>query len=73
MSVKNIQGTYKETNGTVLPGYLPGLGFFGTSRPTLGFVMGSQSDVRYEATKRRLVNRISKSSIKNFTQVKINN
>ena len=51
MSVKNIQANYTESNGTVLPGYLPGLGFFGSSRPTLGFVFGSQSDVRYEAAK----------------------
>lgn len=49
MSVKNIQLNYTEANGTVLPGYLPSLGFFGTSRPTLGFVFGSQSDVRYKA------------------------
>ena len=50
-SVKNIQVKYDERNGTVLPGYLPGLGFFGSSKPTLGFVFGSQSDVRYEAAK----------------------
>ncbi|MDK2771510.1 MAG: cell surface protein SprA [Flavobacterium sp.] len=69
MSVKNIQGTYKETNGTVLPGYLPGLGFFGTSRPTLGFVMGSQSDVRYEAAKRGWLTEYPEFN-QNFTQVK---
>ena len=50
-SVKNIQVNYTENNGTVLPGYLPGLGFFGSSKPSLGFVFGSQSDVRYEAAK----------------------
>ncbi len=50
-SIKNIQINYAETNGTVLPGYLPNLGFWGTSRPTLGFVIGSQSDIRYEAAK----------------------
>ncbi len=47
--VKTASVTYQETNGTVLPGYLGGLGFFGTSRPTLGYVFGSQQDVRYEA------------------------
>nr|WP_220458674.1 MULTISPECIES: cell surface protein SprA [unclassified Flavobacterium] len=50
--VKTIKVGYQETNGTVLPGYLPGLGFFGTSRPTLGYVFGSQEDVRYEAARR---------------------
>jgi cell surface protein SprA len=34
-----------------LPGYLPGLGFFVSSRPTLGFVFGDQADIRYEAAK----------------------
>ena len=43
---------YTDNRGTVLPGYLPGIGFWGTSRPTLGFVLGSQDDVRYEAAKR---------------------
>lgn len=51
-SVKNIQINYTQNEGTLLPGYLPGLGFFGTSKPTLGFVFGAQDDVRYEAAKR---------------------
>jgi len=51
-SVKNIQVNYVDNRGTVLPGYLPGLGFFGTSRPTLGFTFGAQEDVRYEAARR---------------------
>ena len=51
-SVKNVQINYTRSDGTVLPGYLPGLGFFGSSKPTLGFVFGSQDDVRYEAAKR---------------------
>lgn len=51
-SVKNIQVNYTETNGTALPGYLPRIGFFGTTKPTLGFILGSQDDdVRYEAAK----------------------
>ncbi|MBS7787218.1 cell surface protein SprA [Flavobacterium sp. CYK-55] len=49
--IKNININYSENRGTVLPGYLPGLGFFGTSKPTLGFIFGSQADVRYEAAK----------------------
>ncbi|RYZ90149.1 MAG: cell surface protein SprA, partial [Proteobacteria bacterium] len=51
-SIKQIQINYTDNQGTVLPGYLPGLGFFGTSRPTLGFTLGSQDDVRFEAAKR---------------------
>jgi len=51
-SVKNIQINFTQNEGTLLPGYLPGLGFFGSAKPTLGFVFGSQDDVRYEAAKR---------------------
>ena len=50
-SVKNIQVNYTKNSGTVLPGYTPSVGFLGTSKPTLGFVFGSQDDVRYEAAK----------------------
>lgn len=50
-SIRNVQINYSENNGTVLPGFMPGLGFFGSSKPTLGFVFGSQSDVRYEAAR----------------------
>ena len=50
-SLKTVRINYNETNGTVLPGYLPGLGFFGSSKPTLGFVFGSQADIRYEAAR----------------------
>ena len=51
-SVKSIQIDYTETNGTILPGYLPTIGFLGTTRPSLGFIWGSQdADVRYEAAR----------------------
>ena len=50
-SVKNIQINYNYNSGTVLPGYTPGVGFLGSSRPSLGFIFGSQDDVRYEAAK----------------------
>ena len=50
-SVKNIQVSYEETSGMVLPGYLPSVGFLGTTKPSLGFIWGSQADVRYEAAK----------------------
>ncbi|MFM2228967.1 MAG: hypothetical protein RL607_225 [Bacteroidota bacterium] len=51
-SVKNIQINYAENQGTALPGFIPGLGFFGSSKPSLGFVFGLQDDVRFEAAKR---------------------
>lgn len=50
-SVKNVNINYTRNQGTLLPGYLPGLGFFGSSKPTLGFIFGDQADVRYEAAK----------------------
>lgn len=67
-SVKNIQINYTENNGTVLPGYLPGLGFFGSSKPTLGFVFGSQSDVRYEAARNGWLTTFPEFN-QNFTQI----
>jgi cell surface protein SprA len=51
-SVKNVQINYTRNEGTMLPGYLPSLGFFGTTNPSLGFVFGVQDDVRFEAAKR---------------------
>ncbi|MDX1333462.1 MAG: cell surface protein SprA, partial [Robiginitalea sp.] len=49
--VKRINVNYSENNGTVLPGYTRSIGFIGTTKPTLGFVFGSQSDVRFEAAR----------------------
>jgi cell surface protein SprA len=67
-SVKNIQGNYTENRGTVLPGYTPGIGFFGTSKPTLGFVFGSQDEVRFEAAKRGYLTDYKEFN-QNFTQI----
>lgn len=50
-SVKNVQVNYSENSGTMLPGFLPSVGFFGTSKPDLGFVFGSQADIRYSAAR----------------------
>lgn len=47
-SIKNVQINYSETGGTALPGYLPGIGVFGTTKPGLGFVFGDQADIRYD-------------------------
>ena len=50
--LKRVNINYKENSGKVLPGYTQSVGFIGTARPSLGFVFGSQSDVRFEAAKR---------------------
>ena len=52
-SVKNISGTYTRTDGTFIPGYLPQSNFLGEDMnygaPGLGFLLGSQSDLRATA------------------------
>ena len=50
-STRRLRFNYSENSGKVLPGFLPSIGFLGTSKPSLGFVFGSQSDIRYEAAK----------------------
>ncbi|QLG44547.1 T9SS outer membrane translocon Sov/SprA [Costertonia aggregata] len=49
--VKRLNINYSENNGKVLPGYTQSVGFIGTTRPSLGFVFGSQADVRFEAAR----------------------
>ena len=49
--VKRLNINYLENNGSVLPGYTQSVGFIGTTKPTLGFVFGSQADVRFEAAR----------------------
>ncbi|RLJ65719.1 protein involved in gliding motility SprA [Lacinutrix venerupis] len=45
-SIKRIQANYSENNGTFLPGFLDTPGFISTSKPTFGYTLGSQSDIR---------------------------
>lgn len=51
-SVKRAKISYAENNGIILPGYKPDVGFLGRDKysgnlaPTLGFVFGSQRDIR---------------------------
>ncbi len=45
-AIKRLQINYRENRGIFLPGYTPSIGFMGTLRPTTGFTLGSQSDVR---------------------------
>ena len=68
-SVKNIQINYTRNQGTMLPGYLPSIGFFGSSKPGLGFIFGDQADVRYEAAKNGWLTTYPDFN-QNFTQVK---
>lgn len=54
-SVKTAKITYAENNGQLLPGYEPEVGFLGRDNfngslaPSLGFVFGSQVDIRNRA------------------------
>ena len=50
-SVKRIQLNYSENNGSFLPGYLQTPEFIGSFKPSLGYVFGSQRDIRYLAAK----------------------
>ncbi|WP_298222162.1 cell surface protein SprA [Flavobacterium sp.] len=67
-SVKNININYTENKGTVLPGFTPGLGFFGSSKPTLGFIFGSQNDIRQESATNGWLTTYENFN-QNFTQV----
>lgn len=49
--VKRINVNYSQNSGKVLPGYTQSVGFIGTTRPSFGFIFGSQADVRFEAAK----------------------
>ncbi|MGN6178036.1 MAG: cell surface protein SprA [Mucilaginibacter sp.] len=52
-SIKSVNGTYTRTDGTFLPGYLPGSHVFGYDpsygAPGIGFLLGSQADLRAQA------------------------
>ena len=67
-SVKRININYSENNGKVLPGYTPSIGFIGTLKPSIGFVFGSQADVRYEAARRGYLTEFTEFN-QQFTQV----
>jgi cell surface protein SprA len=55
-SIKNVSGTYTRTTGTFLPGYLPQSNLFGEdlnfNAPGIGFLLGSQADIRNKAISR---------------------
>ncbi|QJD98405.1 cell surface protein SprA [Mucilaginibacter robiniae] len=54
-SIKNVSGTYTRSEGTYLPGYLPQSGLGGQdlnyNAPGIGFLLGSQADIRYKAAR----------------------
>ena len=50
-TVKRVQINYSENNGSFLPGYLETPGFIGSFSPSLGYVFGSQKDIRYLAAR----------------------
>ena len=67
--IRTLTLNYNETNGTMIPGYLPSIGFFGSAKPGLGFVLGLQDDVRFEAAKNGWLTNYPEFN-QNFTQVK---
>jgi cell surface protein SprA len=67
-SLKTFQIDYTENKGTVLPGYLPSVGFFGSAKPSLGFAFGSQDDIRFEAAQNGWLTNYPEFN-QNFTQV----
>lgn len=67
-SVKMLQVNYTQNEGTVLPGYTPGVGYFGTTTPGLGFVVGGQQDIRYEMARKGYLTYYPEFN-QNFTKV----
>jgi cell surface protein SprA len=53
MGIKDANITYNETNGTLLPGFVPESGAIGNNwkenAPGLGFIFGSQEDILHKA------------------------
>ncbi|MES2810675.1 MAG: cell surface protein SprA, partial [Bacteroidota bacterium] len=60
-SVKGISGNFTRTDATFLPGYLPQSNLFGEDlsydAPGLGFLLGSQADIRGKALSRGWLSR----------------
>ncbi len=70
-AIKRIQISYNENNGSVIPGYLPSVGFAGSMRPTLGYTLGSQADIRYEAARQGWLTAFPNFN-QSFTQLRSN-
>ncbi|MUP44514.1 cell surface protein SprA [Gramella sp. BOM4] len=50
--LKTFQVNYRNSRGIFLPGYTQDVGFMGTFRPTFGFTLGFQDEIRYMAAER---------------------
>ena len=50
--LERIQINYSSNTGKLLPGYLPSIDFLGTLNPSLGFTLGLQKDVRFDAAEK---------------------
>ena len=79
-SLKTIRGTYSRTEGIFLPGYQPQSNIFGEDlnfdAPGIGFLLGSQADIRNKAVSRgwisndTLQNQLYISTLKEDLQLK---
>ena len=67
-SLKRLNVSYSENNGKFLPGFTRQIGSFGTQEPSLGFVFGSQSDVRFQLAKQGYL-----TTFENFNEAYISN
>ncbi|MFN3020994.1 cell surface protein SprA [Chryseobacterium sp. TY3] len=60
-SIKQLDVNYNENNGIVLPGLLSAPNFYGVGQtlggPTIGFLLGSQADIRRLAIERSWISR----------------
>ena len=50
-ALKRASISFTENKGKYIPGYTQSIGLWGTLEPSLGFVFGSQQDVRFEAAR----------------------
>jgi len=67
-SIKRVNVSYSENNGKFLPGFTRQIGSFGTREPSLGFVFGSQSDVRFQLAKQGYL-----TTFENFNEAYVSN
>lgn len=75
MMIKNVSGTFTETNGTLLPGFVNSSRYIGrdwnSGTPTVGFLFGSQRDIRSEMVQRGALTRdtsFNNAFVKTHTQ-----
>ena len=68
MIARWLRFNYSENAGTVLPGDIPSIGFFGTSKPSFDFIFGNQKNIRYELAKRGYLTNFSEFN-EQFQQV----